>query len=40
LTGGDHRNAILSLVVLFVIGLAILLTVDTERGMLAADRKY
>jgi UMF1 family MFS transporter len=40
LTGGDHRNAILSLVVLFVIGLAILLTVDAERGMLAADREY
>ena len=40
LTGGDHRNAILSLVVLFVIGLAILLTVDTERGVTAANGKY
>ncbi|MFL2667004.1 MAG: MFS transporter [Burkholderiales bacterium] len=40
LTGGDHRNAILSLVVLFVIGLVILLSVDTERGALAADNEY
>ena len=40
LTGGDHRNAILSLVVLFVIGLTILMTVDTERGISAAKHSY
>lgn len=40
LTKGDHRNAILSLVVLFIIGLAILLTVNTERGVLAADNQH
>ncbi|MDA0237001.1 MAG: MFS transporter [Proteobacteria bacterium] len=40
LTNGDHRNAILSLVVLFVIGLSILMTVDAERGMSAARHSY
>ena len=40
LTDGDHRNSILSLVVLFVIGLSILMTVNTERGISAANHPY
>jgi UMF1 family MFS transporter len=38
MTGGDHKKAILSLVALFVIGLIILITVDTKRGVSAADQ--
>ncbi|MBT7427649.1 MAG: MFS transporter, partial [Betaproteobacteria bacterium] len=40
MTGGDHKKAILSLVALFVIGLIILITVDTKRGVSAADQPY
>ena len=37
---GDHRNSILSLVVMFVIGLLFLLTVNVQRGVRAAELEY
>ncbi len=36
LFGGDHRNAILSTLLFFVAGLALLMTVDEKRGRAAA----
>lgn len=36
LTGGDHRLALLLISVYFILGLVVLLTIDTERGRRAA----
>ncbi|MDD3448283.1 MAG: MFS transporter, partial [Gammaproteobacteria bacterium] len=35
-TGGDHRLALLSTLAFFIVGLALLLTVNERRGLRAA----